>query len=78
MGKLFADFEPYDVQATRKAAREDGFVEGRTEGRVEGRVEGLVTAVKQLGESMETAVQQLIALYGLTEADAREKAKLYW
>ena len=70
MGKLFADFEPYDVQATRKAAWEEGIKEGRTE--------GLVTVVKQLGGTMETAIQQLISLYGLNEEEAQEKVKLYW
>ena len=66
MGKLFANFESYDVQATRKEARE------------EGRIEGLVNAAKHLGGTMETAVQQLISLYGLNETDAQEKTKLYW
>ena len=70
MGKLFANFEPYDVQATRREAKEEGIKEGR--------VEGLVTAVKQLGGTMETAVQQLVNLYGLNEAEAQEKAKQYW
>ena len=70
MGKLFANFESYDVQATRAEARE--------EGRIEGRIEGLVNAIKQLEGTMEMAVQQLVTLYGLNEADAQEKVKLYW
>ena len=74
MGKLFANFEPYDVQATRREAREEGIKEGLEQGRVE----GLVTAVKQLGGTIETAVQQLINLYGLNEAEAQEKARQYW
>lgn len=44
----------------------------------EGHTEGLVTAVKQLGGTMETAIQQLVDLYDLSESDAREKVKLYW
>ena len=70
MGKLFANFEDYDVQATRKEAREEGVKEGRAE--------GLVAAVKQLGGTMEIAIQQLISLYGLNEEEAKEKVKLYW
>ena len=74
MGKLFANFEDYDVQATRKEAREEGVKEGVKEGRAE----GLVAAVKQLGGTMEIAIQQLISLYGLNEEEAKEKVKLYW
>lgn len=70
MGKLFANYEPYDVQATRR--------EARAEGKDEGRAKGIVYAAKQLGGSMESAVQQLIALCDLEETDALEKVKLYW
>ena len=70
MGKLFANFEGYDVQATRKVAREEGIKEGRAE--------GLIAAVKQLGGTVETAIQQLISLYGLNEEEAQEKVQLYW
>ena len=66
MGKLFANFEPYDVQATRREARE------------EGKAEGLVIAAKQLGATMEATIQQLIALCDLDEAAAWEKIKMYW
>lgn len=37
-----------------------------------------LTTVKQLGGTMETAVQQLVTLYGLNETEAQEKVKLYW
>ena len=74
MGKLFANFEPYDVQATRRKAKEEGIKEGIEQGRIE----GLVTAIKQLGETMETAAQQLVNLYSLNETEAQEKVKQYW
>lgn len=38
MGKLFANFEHYDVQATRKEAREEGIKQGIKQGRTEGLV----------------------------------------
>ena len=78
MGKLFANFEPYDVQATRREAREEGIKEGIEQGIEQGRAEGLIMAVKQLGGTMETAIQQLINLYGLNETEAQEKVKQYW
>ena len=62
MGRLFANFESYDVQATRREAR----------------AEGVIDSVRLIGGTMETAVQQLMTLYGLNEEDAKEKVKLYW
>ena len=77
MGRLFEDFDPYDVQATRKKAREEGRIEGQTEEKEKG-IERLVKAVKQLGLTMETASSQLSEQYGLDEKAAFEKAELYW
>ena len=73
MGKLFANFEPYDVQVTRREARKETKMEEREKG-----MRCLVSAVKQLSGSMDTAVLQLVIQYDLDEADAKEKVKLYW
>ena len=73
MGKLFANFEPYDVQATRKEAREEGRASEMERG-----IERLVNAVKQLGGSIDTAAQQLKVQYDLDESTASDKANLYW
>lgn len=85
MGRLFADFDPYDVQATRKKAREEGLAEGRAAGHAEGRaeeqeqgIEKLVKAIKKLGFTIEAASGQLSEQYGLDEQTAFEKATLYW
>lgn len=67
---VFSERATYDVQTTRKEAREDG--------KKEGKIEGFINAVKHMGGTVETAVQQLVLLYGLEEADAAEKVKLYW
>ena len=73
MGRLFANFEPYDVQATRREAREEGRKEELERG-----IEKLVKTVKNLNESETVAVTQLMEQYGLAEAEASEKAKQYW
>ena len=82
MGQLFSNIEAYDVQATRKEARAEGLIagiaEGRTIGIAEGRTAGVIDTVRQLGGTMETAVQQLMTLCGLNEEDAKEKVRLYW
>ena len=70
MGRLFSNVEAFDVQAVRREARAEGISEGKTA--------GFIDAVRQLGGTMETAVQQLMTLYGLNEEDAREKVKSYW
>ena len=53
-------------------------MENRRAGHEEGRMEGVVDSIRLLGGTMETAVQQLMTLYDLGEADAQEKVKLYW
>ena len=53
-------------------------MENREEGREEGRTTGVIDTVRQLGGTMETAIQQLMILCGLSEEDAKEKVKLYW
>lgn len=70
MGKLFANFEPYDVQATRKEAKAEGRAEEMERG-----IERLVQTVKKLGRTVETASEQLVEQYGLNDADAFTKLK---
>ena len=69
MGELFANFEAYDVQATRAEERK------RT---IEEAIEKLIQVVKDLGGSAKVAKQELIKQYDLTEEEAVQKIDLYW
>ena len=50
MGKLFENFESYDVQATRREARAEGRLEGRAEGRLEDKAEAVLMLLEEIGE----------------------------
>ena len=81
MGEWCANFKGYDVQATRRAAREDGLKEGREEGLKQGIEEGIakfVKAVAGLGIEKSVVCEQLIKQYVLEESEAKEKIKKYW
>lgn len=85
MGELFSNFKGYDVQATRREAREEGRKEGRKEGQLEGReeareqgIEKLVKVIKNLTDSKEITVKQLMEQYELSEETARDKVERYW
>lgn len=81
MGELFANFEAYDVQATRRVARQIGLEEGREEGREESRQEDIIRSIrmmKEAGVSREVTKQQLIKQYELSAEEAEEKLKLHW
>jgi predicted transposase YdaD len=39
---MFTLIEEYDVQATRREAREEGMLKGKFEGKLEGRIEGKI------------------------------------
>ncbi len=69
MGELFANFEPYDVQETRRIARAEGIQEG---------IEKLVRIAQNLGNPQNLVAQQLAEQYELTEAEALETVKRYW
>ena len=69
MGKLFANFEPYDVQATRREAREEGIEQG---------IENLVKANKKHGISKEETSSDLMELYHLSVEKAQKAVELYW
>lgn len=77
MGELFANFETYDVQATRRAARQLGLEEGREEGREEGIIRS-IRMMKEACVSREITKQQLIKQYELSAEEAEEKLKLHW
>lgn len=81
MGELFANFEAYDVQETRRIAREEARREVREEAKKEIREEGIkkiVQVVKAIVNSQVSARQQLIEQYGLSEEEAEKKVELYW
>ncbi len=69
MGELFANFEAYDVQATRKEARE------------EEKKEGIARSIRMMKEALvsrEVTRQQLIKQYGLNAGEAEENLRQYW
>lgn len=44
----------------------------------EQRIKGMVRSFKRLDFSREVAVQNLMACYGLSYSDAKERVDLYW
>lgn len=78
---LFANFEPYDVQATRREAREKGREEGRAEGKLgemENGIRRLVLVNKKHGCTRDETREDLMEQYLLEESAAAEKVELYW
>ena len=59
MGKLFENFEPYDVQATRREARAEGKAEGILEGEAKGILKGEATAILMLLEEIGEVFDEL-------------------
>ncbi len=66
MGELFANFQGYDVQETRRVAREEGLARG------------IIQTVKRLKGTLETAAQELAAQCGMSQEEALETARKYW
>ena len=77
MGKLFSNFEPYDVQATRREARAEGREEGRAE-EVQKGIERLIKVSRKHGCTQEETTEDLEEQYLLSHEEAWEKIKLYW
>ncbi len=73
MGELFANFEAYDVQATRKEAREEGIAEGIAEGIVHS-----IRMMKEASVTREVTKQQLMKQFDLNPEAAEENLRLYW
>ena len=69
MGELFANFEAYDVQATRAEERK------RT---IEEAIEKLIKVNKKHGCSKRETEEDLTEKYGLTEEEAAQRLELYW
>lgn len=77
MGELFAHFQGYDVQAVRKEEREKTEKEV-TKKILEEDIEKLIKVVKKLTSSKDTAKQELIEQYALSDEKAAQKVELYW
>lgn len=77
MGELFANFEAYDVQATRKEAREEGIAQGIAEGIAEGIVHS-IRMMKESSVTREVTKQQLMKQFDLKPEAAEENLRLYW
>ena len=65
MGELFKHFQGYDVQEVRRQVKEED-------------IRILVEALRDVGNSIEVAKQQLIEKYCLEENVATEKIEMYW
>lgn len=81
MGELFANFEAYDVQATRREAREEGREEGHKEGRRQAYEEGiekLIQVCRNLGIAKEMLKKQLMEEYAISAEEADAKIEKYW
>lgn len=77
MGELFANFEEYDVQATRRDEREK--TEKEVTERLTGQaIEKVIKIVKDLGNTEEIAKIQLMKEYDLTKEEAEKKIAMYW
>ena len=69
MAELFSNFKGYDVQATRKEAREEAIEES---------IGKLIQVMKELNASQEAAIKQLMEKYALSEQEASEKVEKNW
>ena len=69
MGELFANFEAYDVQETRRIAREEVREED---------IISVIRIMKEVAVSKEITKQQLMKQFGLSEQEAEEKFKANW
>ena len=81
MGELFANFKAYDVQATRREAREKGRAEGRAEGWKEAQEDSiriLVETLQECGETKEAVNGFLMKKYNMDTENAEEGIKKYW
>lgn len=67
MGELFSNFEAYDVQATRREAREEGKREARNEDMAK-----FVSALKELAITREDIKIQLMKQFNLSEEEAEK------
>ena len=86
VGELFANFQGYDVQETRRIAKAEGLAEGMKkgrkagikEGRKEGLICGIVQTVKGMQGTVKMAAEQLSAQCGMNEDEALAAAQRYW
>lgn len=69
MGELFANFEAYDVQETRRIAREETREED---------VARVIKMMKEISVTKEITKQQLVKQFELSSDMAEEKLRLYW
>lgn len=65
MGRLFENFETYDVQETRRIAREKGIKEGIREG-----IRNLIRTNKKHEITKEETVSDLMETYNLSDEEA--------
>lgn len=89
MGELFTHFKGWDVQAIRKESYEEALVELHdtvcqqvteevTAQVTESNIQKLLTILRNLGCSRETAIEQMMEQYQLTQEAAAAKADRLW
>ncbi len=76
VGELFANFKGYDVQETRRLAKDEGIKEGRNEGRKEG-LEALVKSLKPLLPDFEAVYNAIIKNRSYADYTREEVMKYY-
>ena len=73
MGRLFENFETYDVQETRRIAREEGREEMREEG-----IRILINTNKKHEITKEETISDLMETYHLSDEEAHKTVELFW
>ena len=69
MGRLFENFETYDVQETRRVAREEERKEG---------IRNLIRINKKHEITKEETVSDLMETYHLSDEEAYKTVELFW
>jgi len=71
---MFA-IENYDVQETRRVARDEGKIEGKTEGKAEGKAEGKIEAAVNIIKDLKISVSEAMRVLDLPKQAEKEIIK---
>lgn len=73
VGELFANFKGYDVQATRKEAREEGRQEALTQA-----IDATIHIMKKLNAEKETVIEQIVEEFDIGKEEVSQRVELIW
>ncbi len=62
----------------RREGRQSGLIEGRQSGLRDGEIKGLLQAYKEMGFSLDVAIEKIAEKLDLTSEEVSQKAALYW